>query len=212
MPTNNWIQSKTGGKIVVLDPDWRQIKLEDVASGLSNQTRFNGQLSAPYSIAQHCVMGAELLPKDLQLVFLTHELGECLLPECTTPLKGALLVQVPWADHPVTWRALEDRHTIAILRALGLSIPLSEYYRPEVKAMDGYMLAWEARDLHCPPPEPWGLVHDPLPEKVISPWGFGRAKHEWLSLYRELVGESPSQKLIQLTAAMEVKRALPVIG
>ena len=172
----------------MLDPDWHQIKLEDVAHGLALQTRFNGQIAAPYSIAQHCCMGAERLPDELKLIFLTHELGEALLPEITSPLKQAVYVSVPWHPDLVPWRQLEDRHTIAILRALGLSIPLSEYSRPEIKAMDLYMLAWEARDLHGPPPESWGLVHDPLPAERVDPWGWVRSKHEWLAMYGKLTG------------------------
>jgi hypothetical protein len=193
---NSWIQSHSNGKIDVLDPDWRQIKLEDVAQGLATQNRFNGQVREPYNVADHCVRGTMFLQHKLQtpenanlpLVFLLHELGEVFLPEVTSPLKQFISVEVPWAPFPVPWKELERRHTTAILRALGLSIPQSDFDRPEIRQMDLAMLAWEARELHGPPPDDWHLPEVPPTGDVLTPLHWRSAKALWLSLYRQLTG------------------------
>jgi len=59
------------------DPQPDQITLEDIAHALSRICRFTGSCSTHYSVAQHCVMGALLLPPRIQPAFLLHDASEC---------------------------------------------------------------------------------------------------------------------------------------
>ncbi len=45
-----------------------KVHLEDIAHGLAFQCRFNGQTSEFYSIAQHSMIVADLVPQELRLL------------------------------------------------------------------------------------------------------------------------------------------------
>jgi membrane peptidoglycan carboxypeptidase len=56
---------------------------------------------------------------------------------------------------PFETNALELSNVAATLASGGIVWGAAHPEFPEIKAMDLAMLAWEARDLHGPPPEPW---------------------------------------------------------
>lgn len=81
------IQTISGRIINLINPDPSSIHLEDIAHSLSHLCRFNGHSNRFYSVAQHSVLVADLLPKELQLLGLMHDATEAYLGDVATPLK-----------------------------------------------------------------------------------------------------------------------------
>lgn len=196
-----WIQSHSGKMIHVLEPRRENVNLTDVAQGLALKNRFLGQTVVPYSVADHCAIGARHLVEveqdpEAAIGFLLHELGEVYLPDIPAPLKPHLLVEVPWAPVKVRWADLERVHEIAILSGLGMDRFYPAIKLPYVKEMDMAMLRWEARDLLGAPPAPWwpeGEEPYVLSHRDIRQYAKGpaHAKDQWLGVLKDLTGIVP---------------------
>lgn len=154
-----------------LAPERNAITIDDIASGLANEARFNGQTRQFYSVAQHSVMVSMLVPEEHAMAGLLHDCSEAVMKDIPKPLKRLL----------PDYQALEARVEGAILAQFGLSLPL----HPSIKAADLIMLATEKRDLM-----PRHQVDDcggaaPLAE-IITPWAPALAKRAFLRRYQEL--------------------------
>lgn len=185
-PTKDWIQTLKGKPCfpVALTPE--MVDLRDIPVALARRKRFSGQTVEflngveveGYSVAQHCELGSRLIAPQFALAFHLHELSEVYLPDVPKPIKPILFVDVSAAlEHYapddvmampdgralVTWETLEAQHAWAMMAALGLSSVLPLLNSPEVKAMDGQMLAAEKKFLMGPEPMPWGLPCTPEP-------------------------------------------------
>lgn len=184
----NWIQSFEGRKVTPLALSVEQVgSIEEIALMLSRRFRFSGATVRPYSVAEHCVRGADELPAAFTGAFLLHELSEVYLPDVLSPIKPALCVEVPehGGTRTIPWAKLEREHTRVMLAALGLESVEPLIYSPEVRRMDLAMLATEARDLMGPAPEPWGLEVEPLP-MIIPTWagaGPNHAATDWAQAF-----------------------------
>ncbi len=91
----SWITSFTGRKINFNELSHADICIEDIATGLSNICRFNGQCGKFYSVAEHCVLGAEHLKYTLKnhaaaKAFLLHDASEAYLGDVSSPLKNII--------------------------------------------------------------------------------------------------------------------------
>lgn len=156
-----------------LAPDASTITIEDIAQGLANESRFNGQTREFYSVAQHSIMVSRLVPPQHALAGLLHDCSESVLKDIPKPLKRLL----------PDYQALESRVEKALLAKFGLTLPLD----PQIKAADQVMLATEKRDLmHNHAYEEHAGV-DALPD-VIIPMAPAVAKRAFLDRYSELVG------------------------
>lgn len=103
------MQSSTGLAIDLAEPDLSMIDIEkDIAGPLSRLVRFGGHrvevpveaLPHPYTVAQHCVVGADALFEETgdvvaALAFLLHDAHEALIGDLTTP---AALALEHWAE------------------------------------------------------------------------------------------------------------------
>lgn len=85
-----YVETRTGKKFTFLDPKLDDIDINDIAFALANQCRFNGHCSSFYSVAEHSVAVAMLLPKELQLAGLLHDAGEAYLGDIPSPIKQFL--------------------------------------------------------------------------------------------------------------------------
>ena len=70
------------------------VDTDDIAHALGMQCRFNGHTKEFYSVAQHCVLVAELLSRrgasvKLQLYGLLHDAGEAYVGDVTVPVQNA---------------------------------------------------------------------------------------------------------------------------
>lgn len=203
-----WIQTLSGNKLEPLALTKEMVGgIDEIAHALAHEVRFTRQTATPYSVAEHCVRGADLLPAAFAGAFLLHELSEVYLPDIASPLKPSLFVKVeangklegnPFCYEPlpdggqfVRWADLEHQHTSVILEALNLSSLEPLIYAPEIKAMDLAMLAAEKQNLFATEPEPWGLP-PPALCGLISPWPAYEAKRRFLeSFYHLFVGGQP---------------------
>ena len=118
------------------------IDLEDVAHGLAYQCRFNGHTEHFYSVAQHSLMVAHLVPRELRLAGLLHDAAEAYMGDMVSPLKAVM-------PHFV---AAEG----ALIRQIGerFCVNLTNVDRVIRKA-DLIALATEKRDLLPNARDPW---------------------------------------------------------
>jgi hypothetical protein len=149
----DWIQTFTGRKFHSLGPTPEQFHVEDIAHSLSLLCRFNGHCLTFYSVAEHSVRVARILPPGLALWGLLHDAGEAYLTDLPRPVKQSL----------PQFSELEDRVLRQVAVRFGLSWPMP----PEVKLADTRLLATEARDLMAPWPDDWRLDVEPLPDRIV---------------------------------------------
>lgn len=188
----DWTQGSCGQVVQAIDLKPEMVRLKDIARGLACEYRFGKFTKQPYSVAQHCVEGSELISNPFKLPFLLHELSEVYLPDVQTPLKSSL----QWAGGPIggkwslTHEALEEQHASVMLHALGLAEIFPVLKHPAVKHMDLAMLAAEKRDLMLPELQPWGLTVPAVP-KVITAWGWEKAEDRFLAAFWNLKSQWP---------------------
>ena len=171
-----WLQTYTGKAFVPLAPNPELIDIRDIAMGLSREARYNGhtQTIEPYSVAQHCVLVARVLPMHLKLWGLLHDAAEAYCKDLTWSIKSAL----------PEYKAIEIPIEQAIAEHFGLSWPPP----PEIKEADNRMLATEKRDLMGKEPRPW---RDDIPRPyyfTIDAWCHQKARSKFLQMYNDLTG------------------------
>lgn len=112
---------------------------DDIAWGLAGENRFNNQLPRPVTVAEHSVLGTNLLPADdpkLRLQFLLHDAAEGLgLGDMSGPLKRLL---------PAGVRQIEAAVLAAVLHKYGLPTVLDW----RVEEVDRLMGVIELTQLH----------------------------------------------------------------
>lgn len=188
MNARPWIQSYTGRKVTPFDLQPDQVCLEDVAHALGNKCRFSGHSIHHYSVAQHSVLGARLMPPAFAMAFLLHDVSETYLPDIASPLKS----RVKWCDDAGNsiqqWEALEAQHARVILEALGQLSILPLLQSPEVRAMDLAMLVAEKNQILEDEPESWGITAEPAPVTIYQRTP-AEAAQEFLTLFQIFAGK-----------------------
>lgn len=139
----SYVGTNTGKRIDLLNPDPDQFTIEDIANNLSKICRFNGQLRDWYSVAEHSIHVAELVPKEFKLQALLHDASEGYICDIPTPLKRIL------GD---AYSDIEQRIQGAI--AVKFGVPLISL-APCVKQADMVMVVTE-RDALQESPLVWG--------------------------------------------------------
>lgn len=185
-----WMQTYTGKRFDILDPNPGAICIEDVAHALSMLCRYNGHCRKFYSVAEHSVWVSRLLPFDLALPGLLHDAAEAYVSDIPTPLKRHVEVMTPasYAGRPairaVSVGVLEKAVLDLVWKVFGIA------HRPEavelnMKRADLAMLMAEAGQLMGPPPEPWGIKAEPADVKVEC-WPPELAERRFLARFHEL--------------------------
>lgn len=162
-----FIQTYTG-EIISFPIDPTKIHSQDIAHGLALCNRWLGATKTPYSVAQHCVLGARLAPKDQRLAFLLHDANEAYLGDIVTPLKAR-------KDYEAI-RELENDVQAAIYARYRVTPNYAV-----IKEIDKRLAATEARDLYRGGPVgSWHLqIAEPYEERIVPvPWQ--RAKADFL--------------------------------
>lgn len=138
-----FIQTYSGRRVSLINPDPNDIALEDIAYALARQCRFGGHCREFYSVAQHSVLVSELLEEttplasrgadwDLLMQGLMHDATEAYVVDVPSPLKELL----------PEYKKIECRMEVAIWRKFGIRAKL-----PRVKKADVRALGIEARQL-----------------------------------------------------------------
>ena len=176
----DWLQTFSGIQIFPNDPKPKDFYIEDIARGLGNMPRFNGQTIKFYSVAQHCVVGSYQAPKEHALAFLLHDATEAFLADLVRPAKRQLPDYV----------AMEKKMGRAISEKFNLPIEM----HPLVKEVDNRMLVTEARQILSGAGIRWWENKNscdyavPYPI-VIKPWTPERSRREFLERYYQLCPE-----------------------
>lgn len=95
-----WIETSSGVRLLFTRKPWEladQIRIEDIAAGLSKMCRYAGQVREDvfYSVAEHSALVANALyqatgNRRLSLAALLHDGTEAFLPDIPSPLKALL--------------------------------------------------------------------------------------------------------------------------
>jgi uncharacterized protein len=189
------IDTASGVRLNLNDPRPVDIRIEDVAGGLSKVCRFGAQALEYYSVAQHALLVRKLVVEggypELELAALHHDSHEAYLCDIPKPLKRMISQATDAYDQ--TCDALD----VAISEAFGFERP--EQGSPEKRAIkdaDKQALLMEAarllvdhgealrRDLGIGEEEFRNLapLEDPLPPE--------KAKERFLEVHAELTGEA----------------------
>jgi 5'-deoxynucleotidase YfbR-like HD superfamily hydrolase len=144
---NNWTGTNSGCKINLTKPDLDQINIEDIANALSKVCRFNGQLKTFYSVAQHSIHVAEMVPTHLKLTALLHDASEAYICDVPTPLKKML---------GSVYTDIEDTLSEAIGLKFGVELVNLD---PLIKQADRIMVVSE-RDTFQANPLKWGEEYE----------------------------------------------------
>ena len=183
MGTTTYVSTFLGNRFYPLEPRIDQIAIEDIAHGLAYQCRFNGQTCDFYSVAQHSLIVASIVPPPMQLAALLHDSAEAYLGDMVKPLK----VLLP------EFARIEEQVTEIIAAAFG--VDFSDYVA--IKKADLVALATEKRDLMPYSVESWDYLDGvlPLPEK-INPVGPVEAKARFLGEFQRIVMRCESHQAV----------------
>jgi uncharacterized protein len=200
-----WLQTLSGKAFDLSAPDPRLVDFEnDVAPALAKLARFTGHTlgDVGYSVAQHCVLGAESLleatgSERLAALFLLHDAHEFATGDIPTPV-AATLAEIAGRQYGCAGavvdaiRTLKHRIDIAIFEAADIAMPDAlEMY--QIKRHDTAMLNAERAVLKLPAPRSWGAEIDAVPAAVLphgdwDPWEAEVARDAWLDAFERFVG------------------------
>ena len=207
-----WTQTRSGRAMDLLRPDPRDVDFDvDIPTSLGRIPRYLGATDLPYSVAQHCCHGADVLMRDrgaapkVALAFLLHDAHEAYMGDITSPAAEALAYEVDEPSHPgQRGRVVEypiirqqiarmkERLDKAIYRAAGFEHPPTHALRFAIHVCDLRMLATERAHLLGPAPKPWHPTVEaatPYPWRgKLKPWSPDRAADEWRARFRNLSG------------------------
>lgn len=160
--TQSFIQTYTRKRFNPFQPQPADICVRDIAHSLSLICRFNGHVVWHYSIAQHSLMVADLLPPELRLWGVLHDTAECIGGDMVRPLKHT----------PEMWMFRRVEHGIqaAVYSWFGLNIadePIDLLKRADKMAVKAEMYALLRGG---PLPEMAAYVEDvPMPVVTFQP-------------------------------------------
>jgi len=151
-----FVSTYRGHRFYPLAPCIDDVDIEDIAHGLAYQCRFNGQTSSFYSVAQHSLLVASIVPERLRLCALLHDAAEAYLGDIVKPLK--LLVP--------QFSVIEKQVAAIISECFGAH----ELDHPSIKSADLVLLATEKRDLMPNSVEAWSSIVGvvPLKERIVA--------------------------------------------
>lgn len=172
-----YMQTYSGQHVNVLSPKSDEIHIDDIAIALAKQCRFNGHCRDFYSVAQHCVVGADQFlmqgRRDLAREFLLHDATEAFVGDMIRPVKRCL----------PSFSVIEDKFWSVISR----KFKLPKIHSSEVHDMDNIMAVWEKRDL-LPNSSEWPNMPDisALNLPKLHGWTWEVAQTEYLYYYKKL--------------------------
>ncbi len=154
-----FVSTYSGRQFYPLAPTPDQVDIEDIAHGLAYQCRFNGQTRYFYSVAQHSLIVADLVPKRLRLAALLHDAAEAYMGDMVKPLKQLFPM---FSD-------IEAK----VMDAIGSRYGIGNFSDKAIKRADLVALAMEKRDLMPNSTESWAslraITASPLRITPMSP-------------------------------------------
>jgi|SRR3569623_300267 len=168
----------TGRRLYPNDLAADQINIVDIANGLGREARFGNQADHFYSVAQHSVLLATLVPDEYKVWAMLHDASEAYTHDMPKPIKRCIS---GWGD-------MEHRLSQVIYEHFGLSGDIPD----EVKAIDDRIVIDEAQVLFETWPE-WAREHQADKTGVmIRPWSRTVSRYIWLRYMYKLLGKKVS--------------------
>lgn len=138
------------GEFFNLDPnDFSGVDIYNLAHALSGVNRFNSHTNRMYSVGEHSVHVACLLPPDLQLVGLLHDGSEAYIQDIPSPFKQFL------PDYAAMEKLIQNK----VWRAFNLDPEWVDGVYPAVKRVDSMMCEVEATHLLHSKGQGWAQDH-----------------------------------------------------
>lgn len=187
------LETVSGKKINVTNPDPSTIDITDIAWALSRMPRFSGHSIPyiPYSVAQHCIrVMKDLAPHgpEIQMYGLLHDAAEAYINDLPSPVK-----HIP-EIHAVISK-LEDRLMDTIYQSLEIEPP-TEAQEAIVKVADKEQQAVEAYNFMYSRGSDWNLpkVSFKKLQEFEEPMTSVQAYDLFLSYYEMLMSEIKNTK------------------
>lgn len=174
----NWMQTYSGTKYH-FDPDSsNSYCIEDIAHALSLKCRFGGHCKFHYSVGQHSIHVAKMMPKEIAIHGLLHDAAEAYMPDFVSGSKDyySYLQPTGGVGSPVMFAgnivSIKDKEYWIMLRmylALGLDTIWLDKYRDDIKLWDLRVLKTESMFLFNQRVEGWNVENiEPAPVKIIG--------------------------------------------
>ncbi len=168
-----FVRTFTGKELDLLRPNPKDICIEDIAHHLAKLERYNGAGAYPYSVGQHSLFVAEILPPEYMLHGLLHDATEAYLGDVVSPLKQLL----------PEYKKIEQGIMAAVFTRFNLSFPRQDI----IKQADKSVMAAEMHQVLGWPdlPAKQGL---PAPPKglIIRPLGWEDVKQAFTARFNAL--------------------------
>ena len=175
------VSTKSGRRVSLLNPSPSQIVIGDIAHGLAHQCRFNGQTNKFYSVAQHSVLVASILPRELRLAGLLHDASEAYLGDVVQPLKDLL----------PEYQAIEEN----FCKVLGMRFGVNLQHNDAIRHADLVVLATERRDLMPMDMADWSSIAGITPmSRTIKPMSPEAASAQFMEMFFTLTNQKKAIK------------------
>ena len=175
------VSTKSGRRVALLNPSPSQIVIGDIAHGLAHQCRFNGQTNKFYSVAQHSVLVASILPRELRLAGLLHDASEAYLGDVVQPLKDLL----------PEYQTIEAKFCEVLGERFGVNL----LHNDAIKHADLIVLATERRDLMPMDMADWSSIAGIKPmSRTIKPISPDAASAQFMEMFFTLTNQKKAIK------------------
>ena len=188
-----WMQTASGGRFWPLDPRHEDIHIDDIANGLAQCGRYNGQrqIDKYYSVAEHSVLMTRYAvehfqhwPPSAYLACLMHDAPEAYINDLNRAMKKAMRIGARGG------RSEYDTLNYCVERAINTKFRINEaaaLYADGIKDLDQRIVQNEKEAFMNTGGHEWAFdVFEPLPGVDIECWDAPKAKKEFLSCYWSL--------------------------
>lgn len=176
----SYLSTCSGKNFCLQAPEAAQIDIKDIAHGLAYQCCYNGQTSHFYSLAQHSLLVAGLVPAQHRLAALLHDAAAAYFGGMAWPLRQLL------PDFP----ALEKK----IMAAVGEKFGVTDFHASAIRRAHMIILSTEQRDVYPGTGIPLlAGASAPIPRRIdfMSP---EEAKFQYLERFFELTRKPSAPK------------------
>lgn len=175
-PKHEWIQTYTGKMVHFANPVESEIDILDIAHASSQKPRFAGHLDYKFTIGQHELVMARLVPPEIALETLLHDGNETYLPDLPTPVKN-LMEKMGFNYREI----IEKPFDRVIFSRFGLKYPLTPEAKFVIKKWDWISVLME-RELFARAKLPWEEV--PYEKYGIDPTLKSYDKSVWINMQK----------------------------
>jgi uncharacterized protein len=142
-----WLDTASGRRVDLADPNPEDMCLGDVARALSQICRFGGHCREYFSVAQHALLVEQIVAESgsprTRLAALHHDSHEAFICDIPSPLKKLLKAGSDYG----TFRSVREKLDAAISSALGVPTDLSDKEVRAIAEADTLAFEVEARQL-----------------------------------------------------------------